>query len=287
MILEKFIYYYLKVVKFGGTIQEPKLSYYGKGIAAWFADPSNKRYIRNSLRRFNLNDQDFEDIFQEVHLKAYKSSPEFKEESAVETWVCRIAINRTLDLLRRNKRTRDKEVYFNQITDCKFYTSGIFAESSESSYQRKEILRLLLGRIDALPQKTKDAFILRMFDSMSYTDIAISLDISECTVMSRINYARTLLRREIKYTTPNFVFKNGHAPKSKHIPNLEHHLQYEPLTSHSQSGDEIINGNGMPNESPLTGKGKVYYLPRPSRQQRYQRKAHGTAITLEQSVANL
>ena len=79
-----------------------------KGEAAAFqrlVEESQERVL-NTCLGFVPNLQDAEDLTQEVFLEAFRSAQGFREESSVQTWLYRIAINKSLELLRHRKRKK-------------------------------------------------------------------------------------------------------------------------------------------------------------------------------------
>src|SRR5687767_2886208 len=58
------------------------------------------------IRRLTKNHQDTEDILQNVFIKVWKALPEFREESALYTWIYRIAFNETHTFLAKESKKR-------------------------------------------------------------------------------------------------------------------------------------------------------------------------------------
>lgn len=134
------------------------------------------------------------DLVQDVFVKVYRSLDRFRKEASFWTWLCRIAINRCLDFVRKKERTKETPV-----EDPQELSQA--ANGSESPVQELELSELkgaLTGAIDALSPEARSAFILRFFDNLSYKEIAAALDCSIGTVMSRLFYARQKLRDLLK-----------------------------------------------------------------------------------------
>ncbi|WP_255763398.1 RNA polymerase sigma factor [Fulvivirga maritima] len=64
----------------------------------------NKVY--NLCLGFLKNEGDAEDIAQEVFIEVYNSIASFQEGSTLSTWIYRIAVNKSLEVLRKNKRKK-------------------------------------------------------------------------------------------------------------------------------------------------------------------------------------
>jgi RNA polymerase sigma-70 factor (ECF subfamily) len=67
----------------------------------------------------------------------------------------------------------------------------------EAVVVRNEQERLVQKAISSLPDASRAVLILREFERLSYKEIADALDIPVGTVMSRLNYARKLLREKL------------------------------------------------------------------------------------------
>ncbi len=135
------------------------------------------------------------DLVQDVFVKVYRSLDRFREEASFWTWLCRIAINRCLDFVRKKERTKEMPVEDPQ----EYYRAA--DEAAESPVEELELSELkgaLTGAIDSLSPEARSAFILRFFDNLSYKEIAAALDCSIGTVMSRLFYARQKLRDLLK-----------------------------------------------------------------------------------------
>ena len=113
------------------------------------------------IRRIVLTHDDANDVLQNTFLKAWNGFDNFHGESKVSTWLSRIAINESVDFLRRNKHiasaTSDDDEYF---------------DGSETE-------AMLQQAIAQLPEVQRMVFQLRYFDEMKYSDISKLLDTSE------------------------------------------------------------------------------------------------------------
>ncbi len=126
--------------------------------------------------------QEAADISQQVFVRAFSRIGTFEGRSNIRTWLHRIAVNETLQFLRRSKREpRQESVEFLQIQ----------REPHTSQSDNAELLTLALKQ---LPPELKAIFLLREVDENSYREIAEILEISEGTVASRLNRARRELR---------------------------------------------------------------------------------------------
>ena len=128
---------------------------------------------------------DAEDLLQEIFLLAYRKLPDFRGDSAVGTWLYRLAMNRCLDHLKsRQTRSSDKT---SQLDEQTMTDSRLVGDSG--------INRLDLERaIARLPDGARAAFLLHDVEGFQHHEIATILGISEGTSKSQVHKARLRLR---------------------------------------------------------------------------------------------
>jgi RNA polymerase sigma-70 factor (ECF subfamily) len=131
-----------------------------------------------------------EDMTQETFLRAWLNLPSFRPQSSLRNWLYRIAVNATLDVLRRRTDEPLEDEVYRMYPD---QTAG-----PETSLIEKERVALLQQAMHSLPEAARSVLVLREYGSLSYQEIASVLDIPVGTVMSRLNYARNRLRDLLK-----------------------------------------------------------------------------------------
>ena len=120
------------------------------------------------IRRIVLTHEDANDVLQNTFLKAWNAYDTFNRGSKLSTWLTRIAINESLDFLRRKKQptVSVEEVTVSRLTADEYF-DGTEAEA------------LLQEAIATLPDVQRTVFLLRYFDEMKYSDISQMLNTSE------------------------------------------------------------------------------------------------------------
>jgi RNA polymerase sigma-70 factor (ECF subfamily) len=148
-----------------------------------------KDRLFNMLYRMLSSEDEAHDLLQETFLRVWQHKMSYDFRYAFSTWIYTIALN-----LARNELRRRKKFKFFDIFD---FADKIPSkeEKKESSPQLKELLE---HEIQRLPEKYKTAFILRDVDSLSYEEIAQVLSIPLGTVKSRVNRARSILRKRLR-----------------------------------------------------------------------------------------
>lgn len=121
------------------------------------------------IRRIVLNHEDANDILQNVFIKAWKGLDEFKQESKISTWLYRIAINESLDFLRKQKTLMS-------IEDNAPAVERLMADDFFDGDRMQAQLQVAIAQ---LPEVQRTVFNLRYFDEMKYSDISQLLGTSE------------------------------------------------------------------------------------------------------------
>ena len=145
-----------------------------------------------------IGDRDLsDDIFQDTFIKVIKTlkTSSYNEEGKFLPWVMRIAHNLVVDHFRKAKRMpfqRETEEYsiFNYMTDNSLNIEGqIISEQVES-----DLAKLL----DELPADQKEVLVMRMYQDLSFKEIADLTGVSINTALGRMRYALLNLRKIIE-----------------------------------------------------------------------------------------
>ena len=140
------------------------------------------------------NTVDAEDISQEVFIEVFQSVHQFKGDSKFSTWIYRITVTKSLELLR--KKNRKKRFAFvqslvgmeNNLPATDFFHPGIGLENKERAV-------ILFKAIEKLPEKQKTAFVLHKVEHLSYTEIAEVMKLSLSSIESLIFRAKQNLQK--------------------------------------------------------------------------------------------
>ncbi len=142
--------------------------------------------IYSLATRMSGSPADGEDLLQEIFLQAYRKLDSFKGDSALGTWLYRLALNYCLDHV-RSKRAR-----MQKVTDPLDDDSGGTVQASRRDTPN---LRIDLERALAqLPDGCREVFVLHDVEGFGHGDIAEMLGIAEGTSKSQVFKARAKLR---------------------------------------------------------------------------------------------
>lgn len=133
------------------------------------------------IRGMVLSHENADDVLQNTFLKAWRSLDDFRGGSKLSTWLYRIAVNESLDFLRREK-TR------NQIpTNTPLSVADSL--SSDPYFDGDRAQALLQEAIAALPDVQRAVFTLRYFDNMKYKEMSQVLQTSEGALKASYHFA--------------------------------------------------------------------------------------------------
>lgn len=117
------------------------------------------------IRRFVCSHDDANDLLQETFIKIWAALPSFRGEAQLFTWIYRIATNKVLNHLRKQR--------FRILVSLDSEASFLEKKIDEDPYFNGNSLQKELHKaIQRLPQKQRIVFNLRYFDEMKYEDIS-------------------------------------------------------------------------------------------------------------------
>jgi len=146
--------------------------------------------VMNVVYRMCGNMQLAEDAAQETFIQAWLRLQSYRPRSSFRNWLYRIAVNAAIDMLRKEKRILPDAVEDMSLSDSKPDPETMVASSERTKMVQATVL--------ALPDASRAVLVLREYEGLSYQEIAEALDIPVGTVMSRLSYARKLLKEKLE-----------------------------------------------------------------------------------------
>lgn len=134
------------------------------------------------VRRMVLNHDDADDIMQNVFLKAWTHLDDFKQDSKISTWLYRIAVNESLDYLRRQKKQQVVSTDAPEQSVAQTLMADRYFDGDETA-------ALLNEAITQLPEVQRTVFNLRYYDEMKYSEISKMLHTSEGSLKASYHIA--------------------------------------------------------------------------------------------------
>lgn len=145
------------------------------------------------------NTEDAEDIAQDVFIEVFRSVHKFRADSKISTWLYRIAVNRSLNFIRDNKRRK----WFRSVDETNApdgkdaYKIPGETDSPDSDMENTQRTELLQEAIDSLPKNQRVAFTLNKYEDLSYKEISEVMQVSLSSVESLIHRAKKNLQKKL------------------------------------------------------------------------------------------
>lgn len=168
-----------------------------------------KSHVYNTALSYVRNSADAEEITQDVYVEVFRSAGAFRADAGVMTWLYRIAVNKSLDLLKSRKRQK-RFAFLTSLFDTDtgqllhdppdFVHPGVALEQQENAAQ-------LFAAIDTLPDKQKTAYVLTRVEGLSNIETASVMAISVGAVESLLTRATENLRKQLAT-----AYKNSRQP---------------------------------------------------------------------------
>jgi RNA polymerase sigma-70 factor (ECF subfamily) len=147
-------------------------------------------------RRIVGDHAEADDVAQETFVKAYLGLGEFRGDASFFTWVYRIAVNLSLNAVRKRQ-------VMNYLRESELLSKFLPSEDDPSAgVEQSEVESALRRAIATLPEKQKAVFVMRYYDELSYVEIAKVLKTSvgglKANYFHALNKVREYMRNEIQ-----------------------------------------------------------------------------------------
>lgn len=140
-----------------------------EGFAVLVKQYSEKLYWK--VRRIVLSHEDANDVLQNVFIKVWSNLQNFQGKSSLSTWLYRIAINESLDFLRKQKLS-DKVSADEDVSVASRLMSDEYFDGDEVQARLQEA-------VARLPEVQRMVFNLKYFEEMKYSEMSQILNTSE------------------------------------------------------------------------------------------------------------
>ncbi len=160
--------------------------------------------VYNTLISYTKNEEDAEELLQDVFVTVFNTASSFQFNSSVSTWIYRIAVNKSLDFLRKKNSQKRKGIFTSlyvkdsvelQFEPTEFVHPGVKLENKEDG-------QLLFRAIDALSENQKTAFILTQIEGLPQQEVAEIMKQSRKSVESLVQRAKASLKLELEKYFP-------------------------------------------------------------------------------------
>lgn len=144
-------------------------------------------YVDAVVRRLVGDADTAADVAQEVWLQIFRALPSWRGESQFSTWAHRIAVNRTLNALRRMKRLEGLHAPLEEESAA--------TEAADAPVERSMLAATIDEAVQRLPAGARAVFVLHDVEGFTHEEIAEQLGISIGGSKSQLFKARARLRR--------------------------------------------------------------------------------------------
>lgn len=156
-----------------------------EGIVRLYSEP-----LYWKIRHIVLNHEDANDVMQNTFIKAWNNLDDFQRLSKFSTWLYRIAINESLDFLRKQKSAAKVSADEDLSVANRMVADEYFDGDSTQALLQEAIARL--------PDAQRTVFTLRYFDEMKYSEISKMLGTSEGALKANYHLAVQKITEYVK-----------------------------------------------------------------------------------------
>jgi RNA polymerase sigma-70 factor (ECF subfamily) len=139
--------------------------------------------VFNAALRMLKNPEDARDVTQTVFMKVYEHLSEYDPSHKFYSWIYRIALNESINVLSRRK---PQEPVADDAPDGQ--------RGPEDLVDNEQLSRNMQAALMSIKAEYRSVIVLKHFLDLSYEDIAETLQLPEKTVKSRLFTARQLLK---------------------------------------------------------------------------------------------
>jgi len=180
-----------------------------KLVIEHLVDKYHKQVIKTAYYFLRSMD-DAEDLAQDVCIEILESAGRYKGDSAFSTWIYRITVNKSLNYIRKRKRSiflGNIEVLWGKSVINKVAISEPAA--NERGLEDKERKALIDYAVSRLPKNQKVAFILNKYNELSYKQIAEVMNVSLASVESLLQRAKQNLQKSLVNHFSEYTLKKS------------------------------------------------------------------------------
>ena len=156
-------------------------------------------HIDAVVRRLVGDPDQAADIAQEVWIQIFRALPSYRGESQFGTWAHRIAVNRTLNALRRTRRLERIETEITEDTAC-------VEQGSEGAL----VMEHITNATARLSPGARTVFVMHDIEGYTHEEIARELGITTGGSKSQLFKARAKLRRLLAHLVDGFSTDTDH-----------------------------------------------------------------------------
>ncbi len=155
----------------------------------------HRRRVFNIAYKFTGRHDRAEDLAQEIFLRIFKNLGKFDPAADFSKWLASVARNHCIDNYRSTRREQRT-----MVDDGLAFDLAVAPPSSTDplrSIEASEAKEFLRQGLATLPEKLREAVVLRDLKGLAYEEMAVKLSLPVGTIKSRINRGREELARAL------------------------------------------------------------------------------------------
>jgi len=158
----------------------------------------HSRTIFHLAFRMTGNEHDAEEVVQETFLRAYAGLKRFESRAGFGTWLHRIAVNCSLDVIRARQRREEHSAPAAEEHEEALLTLAASAPGPDRLALSAEVQQRMNSALARLGPLERAAFVLRHFEGQSIAEISRALGIRDSATKNNIFRAVQKLRRALE-----------------------------------------------------------------------------------------
>ncbi len=147
--------------------------------------------LANLARKYLGNSDWANDALQEAYIKIYHNLGSLRDASRAYSWMCSIVVNECRQMWHKQKKHVGRDL---DDVEFKLGEETEFARDLDE----RETAELLESALMMVPEKLREILVLREFQNLDYSEIALIARIPIGTVRSRLARAREKLAVSLK-----------------------------------------------------------------------------------------
>ena len=159
-----------------------------------------QRRVYTVIHNMVNNHADTNDLLMETFQKAYRSIHSFKSDAAFYTWIYRVAVNQTINFLRRNKHRQNVSLDDEEsdMQNRREFVDNSVVSDVERQSNITDLQKKLNESLMRLSEEHRAVVTLFDVQGLSHAEISRIMGCSEGTVRSRLFYAHKQLQKYLK-----------------------------------------------------------------------------------------
>ncbi len=161
---------------------------------------SHQKLVVNTCFGLVHNREDAEDIAQDVFIEVFRNIDKFRADAKLSTWLYRIAVNRSLNHIRDNKKSKWFQSFEDEVGAKSKQLQLLQSANSdqpEFELENKQRAIILYEAVGSLPKNQQVAFTLSKYEELSYQEIAEIMELSVSSVESLLFRAKKGLQKKL------------------------------------------------------------------------------------------